>query len=289
MLVRLLRKKVPSDEGESPFWISFADMMTSLMTLFLVVMAAIVVKVHEESPDTIKAAEAARKKDIKIVMGMLKVQSEPFHKVFVDADNYKIDIGKLVNFESGDYRINEEASIFLRDYASILLNVKNTEEGRWIRRFVIEGYTDDDGNYMSNLDLSLKRGYNVICAIVEQRTPITVTDTLTSYTNQSTSASSSVSSPDTSQDISINVPHRITYKKVQNPLSSDQLNDVQSLFLVGGFSFNNLVSEGGGQQTNIAVNKAASRRVELRVDFWALGEEAANKRNKITKNIGECR
>lgn len=36
---RYSKKPRPKDEGEKPFWISFADLMTALMTLFLVVMA----------------------------------------------------------------------------------------------------------------------------------------------------------------------------------------------------------------------------------------------------------
>lgn len=36
---RYSKKLRPKDEGEKPFWISFADLMTALMTLFLVVMA----------------------------------------------------------------------------------------------------------------------------------------------------------------------------------------------------------------------------------------------------------
>ena len=36
---RYSKKPRSKDEGEKPFWISFADLMTALMTLFLVVMA----------------------------------------------------------------------------------------------------------------------------------------------------------------------------------------------------------------------------------------------------------
>ena len=39
---RYRNKSRQKDEGEKPFWISFADLMTALMTLFLVVMAAAV-------------------------------------------------------------------------------------------------------------------------------------------------------------------------------------------------------------------------------------------------------
>ena len=35
-------RRAPRDEAEKPFWISFADLMTALMVLFLVVMGVFV-------------------------------------------------------------------------------------------------------------------------------------------------------------------------------------------------------------------------------------------------------
>ena len=40
-----LRKRA-KDEAEKPFWISFADLMTALMVLFLVVMAVQVTRIR---------------------------------------------------------------------------------------------------------------------------------------------------------------------------------------------------------------------------------------------------
>ena len=39
MLVQPPRRRRPRDEAEKPFWISFSDLMTALMVLFLVAMA----------------------------------------------------------------------------------------------------------------------------------------------------------------------------------------------------------------------------------------------------------
>ena len=54
-------KKSFKDEGEKPFWISYADLMTACMTLFLVVMAVTIVmlkKKYETQDAALQAREA---------------------------------------------------------------------------------------------------------------------------------------------------------------------------------------------------------------------------------------
>ena len=51
------------DEGEKPFWISFADLMTALMTLFLVVMAVSLMIVTKKINEATQA-EDQRNADI---------------------------------------------------------------------------------------------------------------------------------------------------------------------------------------------------------------------------------
>ncbi|MNT52891.1 hypothetical protein D3C72_1899430 [compost metagenome] len=62
------------------------------------------------------------------------------------------------------------------------------------------------------------------------------------------------------------------------PLSVEQLRKVQELFLVGGYSFN-----------SIKKDKADSRRVEFKVDFWGADEKPPAAKNVLqTKEFGTC-
>jgi outer membrane protein OmpA-like peptidoglycan-associated protein len=167
MFSLILKKKAGKSEGESPFWISFSDLMTALMTLFLVVMAVTLISIQKSIPESI-AQEAARQKDIKIVMALLKKESLPFVKVRVDEANYRLDLGDIVYFESGSHAIRPEVAAELRAYIPTLLKVKRTASGNWIKRFIVEGFTDQDGSYTLNLELSTKRSRSVICALVSQ-------------------------------------------------------------------------------------------------------------------------
>lgn len=165
MLSQLFIKRSNKSESESPFWISFADLMTALMTLFLVVMAVMLILIKVDITD-VTVKEAARQDAIRIVMGLLKSESTPFARVKVDEANFRLDLGDIVYFESGSSAIKPEVAAELRDYLPTILKVKKSNEGKVIKQFVIEGFTDQDGSYTFNLALSTDRSRNVICSLV---------------------------------------------------------------------------------------------------------------------------
>jgi outer membrane protein OmpA-like peptidoglycan-associated protein len=227
-------KKAGKVEGESPFWISFSDLMSALMVLFLVVMAVTLVAVTQ-SIDTSTRANIERSAAISKIMSMI-AKDPKSAGVGVDQQNFRIDLGKQVRFDSGSYTINPAAVQFLRNYIPTLLKAKDSSEGRrWIRSIVVEGFTDEDGTYLYNLQLSLDRSRGVVCSLF-----------------QGTSAGAT--------------------------LTAAQLRKVQELFLVGGYSFN-----------SIKKDKAESRRVEFKVDFWGVDEVPPKASDVLTgKGFGTC-
>lgn len=234
MLARIVLKRGGKHEGESPFWISFADLMSALMVLFLVVMAVTLVAVTQ-SIDAATRDQIERSDAINKVMSM--IAADPMSKgVGVDQQNYRIDLGKEVRFDSGSFTVSVPAGQFLRSYMPVLLKAKGTAEGdRWIRSVVIEGFTDRDGDYLYNLQLSLNRSRSVVCTLFQSTTE-------------------------------------------SDGLTDAQLHKVQELVLVGGYSFN-----------SIKTDKAASRRVEFKVDFWGLGERRPSQSAVLQgKEFGKC-
>ncbi len=137
MLGRPVLKRGSKVEGESPFWISFSDLMSALMVLFLVVMAVTLVAVTD-SLDKATAEGIERSKAIQRIMAM--IAADPASSgVVVDSQNFRIDLGKQVRFDSNSFVINTSASQFLRTYVPVLLRAKDTEEGKkWMRRVVVE-------------------------------------------------------------------------------------------------------------------------------------------------------
>lgn len=234
MLARLVLKRGAKHEGESPFWISFSDLMSALMVLFLVVMAVTLVSVTQ-SIDAATRATIERSAAINRVMQMI-AQDPKSVGVGVDQQNFRIDLGKEVRFDSGSFTISATAGQFLRNYIPVLLRAKETPEGqRWIRSVVVEGFTDEDGTYLYNLQLSLDRSRSVVCALFQG-------------------------------------------KGVAETLTPEQLRKVQELFLVGGYSFN-----------SIKKDKAESRRVEFKIDFWGLDERVPASSDALKgKEFGRC-
>ncbi len=222
-------------EGESPFWISFSDLMSALMVLFLVVMAVTLVAVTKTVSEEEKV-KIQREKDIRGLMALIRADSQSFH-VKVDEAAFRIDLGDIVRFDSGNYTIKPDAARFLRAYIPILLKAKSTAAGKdWMRRVVIEGFTDQDGTYLYNLALSLNRSRSVVCSLFVAPTA------------------------------------------GEAPLSRAQLTQIQQLFLVGGYSFNSMRAD-----------KAASRRVELKVEFWGVGEKPREESTAaLSKEFGQC-
>lgn len=118
----------------------------------------------------------------------------------------------------------------------MLLKAQASDLGqKWIRRIVVEGFTDQDGTYLYNLGLSLDRSKRVVCVLF---------------------------TPPLSDEVR---------------LSEAQKRQIRDLFLVGGYSFNSM-----------KLSKDASRRVELKIDFWSLDEAKEASPVIDAKEFGQC-
>ena len=69
---RIVLKRGSRDDGEKPFWISFADLMTALMVLFLVALSAALMTAQKET-------EAAIKLSTFISFGGAGITASPFN------------------------------------------------------------------------------------------------------------------------------------------------------------------------------------------------------------------
>ena len=209
----------PKDDGEKPFWISYADLMTALMILFLVVMVASLLMVTKRiNMET--QGEKDRVRDIQLLCKSLAVKAHSLNRAIeVDCQQNLIHFGEVGRFGHNDYRLSDAGDQALQQVVPAILDAADSPEGRkWFKQVVIEGFTDTDGSYLYNLHLSLQRSEWVMCSLLDQRR-----DTI---------------------------------------LTSEQRDQVRSLFLAGGVSFN-----------NAKASKEASRRVELRLQFYGLKEK----------------
>lgn len=157
-------KRSNRDEAEKPFWISFADLMTALMILFLVVMAVALVAV----------TTAARKvqSDIDKQQGRISECVEKFgeaakkYGIELDEKQFIIKFAERARFAFNSYTLSPAQEAAIRGFTTKMLNLTTDVTcSQVLKRFVVEGYTDKTGSYLSNLNLSLQRSQRVLCAL----------------------------------------------------------------------------------------------------------------------------
>lgn len=165
---RVLTKKNGRDEAEKPFWISFADLMTALMVLFLLVMSVALLAVTK----TVNEAEvrkASRDHDIARLLEEVKKATDDFPGVSVDMDRGIIDFGDRARFETGSSRLSPDQAKLLRRFVPKVLAIARNDLGKlWLKRVVVEGFADQRGTYLLNLNLSLQRSERLLCVLLAQ-------------------------------------------------------------------------------------------------------------------------
>lgn len=162
-----------SDEAEKPFWISYADLMTAMMVLFLVVMVASLSSVTQRIQQA-EAGERSRGHDIARLCEKLELQAKNLNKTIqVDCHDNRISFGEAGRFEHNRFALNAEGLQALQDVVPLVLEAANSDEGKkWFKQIVIEGFTDTDGSYLYNLHLSLQRSEWVMCSLLDSRSAL---------------------------------------------------------------------------------------------------------------------
>src|SRR3989344_4361140 len=219
-------KQMPSvarakDEAEKPFWISFADLMTAMMILFLVVMVAALSSVTQRINQA-EQGEKQRSRDISQLCEHLQLKAKGSNAtIVVDCKDNRISFGEAGRFGHNQYSLSDEGQSALQGVVPLILDAADSEEGRkWFKQVVIEGFTDTVGSYLYNLHLSLQRSEWVMCSLLDSRSPL------------------------------------------QIGLSAERQQQIRSMFLAGGVSFNNAKD-----------TKEESRRVELRMQVFGLKDQ----------------
>ena len=222
-----------AEEAEKPFWISYADLMTALMILFLVVMVTSLTSVTKKAKEVmIEGLEIERKTTVPDIRAqeigsicdyIFSKTSSINPNISVDCKLNRINFGEVGRFKTDNYILSAEGQTALNALVPVILETANTQLGKkWLKQVVIEGFSDTDGSYLYNLHLSLKRSEWVMCTLLRNDDATVV------------------------------------------KLTPDQRRQIKKLFLAGGVSFN-----------NVKDSKDASRRVELRLQFYGIDDASA--------------
>ncbi len=194
---RLSIAKNVRDEAEKPFWISYADLMTSLMMVFLVVMIVLLAAVAREIALT-KEEQAKTKveqaKNLRLIEGGQaavkdqKYQDEQQAKIktfeeqlnaelrplgaTVDFEKHRILLGDIAEFENDSSALSSDDQEKVRAIVKKVLSVYRIHGLDLLTRVDVEGFASSTGDYFTNLDLSLRRSEVLMCTVLSGRTVV---------------------------------------------------------------------------------------------------------------------
>ncbi|MHB1286399.1 MAG: OmpA family protein, partial [Leptospirales bacterium] len=69
------------------------------------------------------------------------------------------------------FSMTESIAEFVDCYNYIFTIPKMPQARKWLKRIVVEGYTDQRGSYLFNLNLSLQRSQRVLCVLLDKTGP----------------------------------------------------------------------------------------------------------------------
>ena len=162
----IIIKRGAKSEAEKPFWISYADLMTALMVLFLVVMSVALLAVTKTVSE-IERQRTQREQDIAKLLDEVQAAADRYPGVKVDKDRNVIDFGDKAHFELGKFSLNADQARLLRAFVPEVLAIARDDLGqKWLKQIVVEGFASPEGDYLYNLNLSLERSQRVLCVLL---------------------------------------------------------------------------------------------------------------------------
>lgn len=159
--------KKNKDEGEKPFWISFADLMTALMVLFLLFMSVALLAVTSNVTEA-EHKQAQRKQEINQLLDRIEQVAKQFPGVSIDRGRNIIDFGDRARFDTGSSKLTNEQAQYLTLFVVEMLSIAREDIGKkWLKSIVSEGFADQRGDYLLNLNLSMQRSERVLCVLLD--------------------------------------------------------------------------------------------------------------------------
>jgi flagellar motor protein MotB len=164
------KRRGSKEEGEKPFWISFSDLMSALMVLFLVAMAVALMAVTQGLQQIKKTAEE-RDKAIEACVSDVAALTKLDEFKGVTVRGHSIDFGTLLQFQDKEHKFEKaEDEHFVRKFVPRVLEVARAEKcDKWLKRVVVEGFASKTGDYLFNLNLSYLRSQRVLCALLNSQ------------------------------------------------------------------------------------------------------------------------
>ena len=174
--LRRAPRRANRDQAEKPFWISFSDLMTALMVLFMVAMAAALLAITH-GVHRLEQQKAEREDALKSCMADIAAVAARQAAGGVAVRGNSIDFGAVAEFERRSHELPAARKDVIRRFMPGVLEVARSDKcSPWIRNILVEGFASQEGSYLYNLNLSLQRSQRMLCILLDAQAPTALSE-----------------------------------------------------------------------------------------------------------------
>lgn len=156
-------RKKSRQEEETSYWLSFSDLMASVLIIFILLFVYNLIAYEESMNETEKMIQELTSTRMKIISMLQEEFDKENLDIVIDPKTGAIQLNESILFDTGKSELKDAGKEFAQKlipiYVKILLG--NDEIKSQISQIIIEGHTDDVGGYLYNLKLSQERSLSV--------------------------------------------------------------------------------------------------------------------------------
>ena len=156
------KKKSKQDE-ETSYWLSFSDLMASVLIIFILLFVYNLVVYDESMNEREKMIQELTSTRMKIIAMLQEEFDKEDIDIIIDPKTGAIQLNESILFDTGKSQLKDEGKVFAEKFIPIYVNILlgNAEIKSQLSQIIIEGHTDDVGGYLYNLKLSQERSLSV--------------------------------------------------------------------------------------------------------------------------------
>lgn len=156
-------KKRRSQEEETSYWISFSDLMASILIIFILLFVFSIVNYQQSMSEAQQRIQELTSTRIKIITRLQEAFEKQDINIAIDTKTGAIKLDETILFDTDKSELKPEGKKFLKKFIPIYLKIllEDEEIKKEISQIIIEGHTDNQGGYTYNLRLSQSRSLSV--------------------------------------------------------------------------------------------------------------------------------
>jgi len=161
---RIIIKRLKNYDEEHSFWMSYSDLMASILIIFILLFIYKILDYQTGLERKEKVIQDLTNTRLKIIALLQKEFEKEHLSIEIDPRTGAIKLSESVLFDYGKSELKPEGKVFLNKFIPIYLRILlgNPEIKKEIAQIIVEGYTDNKGDYIFNLNLSQERAFSVV-------------------------------------------------------------------------------------------------------------------------------